>query len=127
MEQNLQLWNQNKIEKKDCKILKEESNNWSNILLGNQFLKIYFYKLGISNSLLVNRIVKIEDFELKSNFEKLQFVIVRSTYNKKNIKYDNQNSQNYYHSRLDYSTFEKTFLENNLLFFVSLIIINLII
>jgi hypothetical protein len=102
------------------KELKEASNNWSNILLGNQFLNMYFYKLGISNSLVVDRIVKMEDFKTKKNSEKLQFAIVRSTYNPNNIKYDKNNNQIYNHSRADYKSYEKTFLENNMLFFVSL-------
>lgn len=97
----------------------EELCDWSDLLLGNQFLKLYFNKLGISNSLNVDRIVKLEDFKTYESLEKLQFVIVRSKFNKKNIEIGKNGEQIYNHSRVDFAKHEKIFFENNFLFFVS--------
>ncbi len=120
MEENIINPNRNN-DQKNYKELKIESNNWSNILLGNQFLKQYFNRLGISDSLIVNRIVKMEDFKTNSNSERIQFVIVRSKLNEENIERTKEGDHNHYYSRFNYSNYEKTFFENNFLFFVRLI------
>jgi hypothetical protein len=117
MEEDLIISNQTNIEM-DYKELKEDLNNWSNILLGDQYLKLYFSRLGISNSLVVNRIVKMEDFISDSNYERILFVIVRSKLNEENIDKRNKGETIYNYSRDDFSCYKKTFFENNFLFFV---------
>jgi hypothetical protein len=109
MQQESQELNLINIKEKKYKEIQMEKNDWSNILLGNQFLKSYFVKMGISNSLIVDRIVKIEDFYYNKSIEKIQFIIVRSKYSEKN---------NHNYKRSDYKNYEKIYQENNFLFFV---------
>ena len=104
---------------------KKDSDNqhkkWSDILLGNQFLKLYFYENGISNSLIVDRLIRFEDLRMKKGNEKFKFAIIKSKENEKNIDINNSNDseeKKSSFSRLEYETYEDTFEKNKFLFFV---------
>ena len=101
--------------------LDKYSKRWSDILLGNQFLKLYFYENGISSSLLVDRLIRTDDLLIKKPNEDFKFAIIRSKPNEKNIDILNNNDSEekvFSHSRADYETYEKDFEENEFLFFV---------
>jgi len=108
-------------------------NNWSNILLGNQFLKLYFFNMGIGNSLIVDRIIKLNDLRIRKSNEIFKFAIVRSNSNEKNVQLlDMENENNgeeerkFSYSRLDYNNYNSIFEENKFLFFVIIFKTNLV-
>lgn len=101
--------------------LDKYSKRWSDILLGNQFLKLYFYENGISSSLVVNRMIKADDLRIIKPNEDFKFLIIKSKPNEKNIDLDNNNDsedKKFSYSRSDYESYEKAFEENEFLFFV---------
>lgn len=105
--------------------LDKYSKRWSDILLGNQFLKLYFYENGISSSLIVDRMIRADNLRIKKPNEDFKFAIIRSKPNEKNIDLDNNNDsedKKFSYSRQDYESYEKAFEENEFLFFVRILI-----
>jgi len=100
--------------------LENYSKRWSDILLGDQFLKLYFYENGISNSLIVDRLIKAEDLRIKKTNEDFKFLIIRSKLNEQNLDLENSSDEKILssYSRSDWMTYETAFDENEFLFFV---------
>jgi len=104
----------------------ENSKNkrWTDILLGNQFLKLYFYKYGISNSLIIDRLIRIDDLRIKKSNEEFKFAIIKTKPNETNIDiHSSDDDKKFSFSRLDFQEYEKIFKENKFLFFVRILFI----
>lgn len=124
MEEDSNKENFNKFHLKELEINKR---NWSNILLGNQFLKLYFLKNGISNSLVVDRLIKLDHLKIKKSNEKFKFAIVRSRENTKNLGEDGEKNEDEKvedkrttYSRIEYENYENVFDQKKFLFFVNI-------
>jgi hypothetical protein len=98
------------------------TKRWSEILFGNQFLKLYFYHNGISSSLIVDRFIRSDDLRIKKPSQDFKLGIIRTRPNEKNLFQEKSQDKEKIHSysRLDFESYEEFFEENQFLFFVIL-------
>ena len=75
---NIENLNQSQAPKKE----------WKDVILGSQFLKLYFCYMGVSNSLVVDRLLKLDDLNNKKGNEKFQFAIIKSRDNVRKTEND---------------------------------------